>query len=147
MNNRRRTYQSWYDMKRRCLDPTHKDYKHYGGRGILVHPDWSSFGNFINDMGERPDRLTLDRKDNDGNYEKMNCRWASRSQQQNNCRRTRLVTCHGITKSATQWSKFLGVTDGALFHYATYHGLTLEAAISRRCAHQRAINQDNYTRK
>ena len=83
-------YEIWKSMKQRCLNPNNKDYKNYGGRGISVHSTWiNSFSNFINDMGHRPSpELTLDRINNDGNYEPSNCRWTTRVDQANNQRYT-----------------------------------------------------------
>lgn len=80
------TYVSWQKMKSRCRDKSRHNYKHYGGRGICVCERWQKFENFLYDMGERPVGMFLDRIDNDGNYEPMNCQWATRSENERNKR-------------------------------------------------------------
>lgn len=80
-------YNTWANMIQRCTNANRPDYKNYGGRGISVCARWrASFKDFAEDVGERPPGLSMDRIDNNGNYEPGNVRWATRSQQTLNSR-------------------------------------------------------------
>jgi len=74
-------YNSWRMMKERCLNKNHKHYNNYGGRGIVICPQWMEFEAFRSDMGSRPPKMSLDRIDTDGNYEPLNCKWSTRREQ------------------------------------------------------------------
>lgn len=81
-------YHIWQGMRQRCQNPNYHGYKNYGGRGIKVCDRWQSFKNFFEDMGYRPSKLySIDRINNDGNYELSNCRWATKKQQSTNRRK------------------------------------------------------------
>lgn len=104
-------YRSWCHLKERCDNPRCKSYPRYGGRGITYDPRWSIFENFLADMGEKPrGRYSIDRIDNDGNYTKANCRWATDDQQANNTDHTRLLTYVGMTQSVSKWAKQIGMS-------------------------------------
>lgn len=103
------TYLSWQRMKARCLNPNASDYRHYGGRGIMVCERWFKFENFFADLGERPAGLELDRIDTNGHYEPTNCRWVTKRQNARNRRSTVMVTVNGVSRSATEWDEVTGL--------------------------------------
>ena len=76
-----RTYRTWKEMRQRCMNPNSDKWQWYGGRGITICAEWDDFERFLSDMGERPEKMTLDRIDSDGDYCKDNCRWATAKQQ------------------------------------------------------------------
>jgi hypothetical protein len=121
-------------MKQRCFNANHTAYASYGGRGITVCDRWvKSFAAFYQDMGERPDGLTLERINNDGPYELNNCRWASRQEQMLNRRNVREVTIEGEKYKAHILSQLSGLKTDTIIERAQ-QGLTLEQVLdpSRR---------------
>lgn len=100
-------YQIWAAMIQRCGNPSNSAYHNYGGRGVVVCSEWrESFARFLADMGERPGtEYSIDRIDNDGNYEPENCRWATNVEQSSNRRNNRRVTVNGETKTVSEWSR------------------------------------------
>lgn len=116
--NRTPEYSSWHAMKTRCNNATHKAYSRYGGRGISYDPRWDDFQNFIDDMGLKPDpKMELDRIDNDKNYCKENCRWATRKEQTRNRggkRATRLYTYEGKTMCIKDWADYVGISPQSM---------------------------------
>ncbi len=107
--SRTKTYQSWSLMKQRCLNPKNDRYKNYGGRGITFCKRWSNFKNFLEDMGEKPKGLTLERINNNGNYEPSNCKWATPKEQSNNMRRNVLIKFRGKTGTISYWAEKMNI--------------------------------------
>lgn len=104
------THNTWCAMKQRCIDPRHAQFAYYGGRGVSVCDRWAkSFEAFLADMGERPEGMTIERNDPNGNYEPGNCRWATEADQARNRRSTILVTRNGVTKCVKDWCDELGM--------------------------------------
>lgn len=105
-------YRTWYQMILRCDDETCPAYKNYGGRGIQVCSRWkASFEAFLEDMGDKPTpEHSIDRINNDGNYEPSNCRWATQKEQCQNTRWARPIEFNGETLTVTQWAARLGIT-------------------------------------
>jgi hypothetical protein len=105
-----RTYWSWVAMRSRCYNSRASRYERYGGRGIKVCARWlGSFENFLADMGERPVGQTLDRINNDGDYEPGNCRWATPRQQSRHTRTNRMLTSNGETRCISEWVEVTGL--------------------------------------
>lgn len=98
-------YRTWERIVQRCYNPKHVSYQNYGGRGITVCDRWrKSFTNFLLDMGKKPDGYSLDRTDNNGNYEPGNCRWVDFATQCNNRRSNVMLTLINETKTMTEWA-------------------------------------------
>lgn len=108
------TYKVWQGMKKRCQDKNSDRYPFYGGRGIKVCERWELFENFLADMGERPKGKTLERIDNSGDYTPENVKWATRQEQANNRRSSRLLSYNGEVKTTTEWSRITGVNAGTI---------------------------------
>ena len=102
-------YRSWDKIKQRCLNPNNPRYKEWGGRNIKICKQWlgkDGFTNFLKDMGERPTDKTIDRINNDGNYEPSNCRWATRFEQQGNTRRNNKTVGVCWSKAENKWRAY-----------------------------------------
>jgi hypothetical protein len=128
--SRTREYWVWKSMRRRCYSPTDKDYRHYGGRGITVCPEWESFEVFLADMGHKPGpEYSLDRKRNHEGYSKGNCFWATKIEQSNNMRSNRYLVCTGRRQSVSRWAKELGLNHQVI-SYRLDHGYTPEQCLN-----------------
>lgn len=122
-------YGIWGNMLQRCYNPKTKNYHNYGERGITVCQEWHDFKNFIRDMGKRPsNQHSIDRKDNNGNYNKNNCHWATREEQNRNKRTNRNITIDGETKIITDWCNQFG-QQVAVVRQRLKRGLTIKEAL------------------
>lgn len=111
---RSRTYRIWQAMLNRCRNQNVTNYKDYGGRGITVCARWHVYTDFLSDMGECPLGHSIDRKDNDGNYEPGNCIWSTRHTQTRNKRTNRMLTFNGVTKCLKDWAISLGIDQASM---------------------------------
>lgn len=124
-------YKAWGAMLHRCNCESSEVYHNYGGRGIAVCESWRKFENFYADMGPRPTpKHSIDRIDNDGNYEPGNCRWATSKQQHRNKRRTIHLTFRGETKSLMDWAEALGVSHELIRARIRKLGWSVEKALT-----------------
>jgi hypothetical protein len=121
-------YSSWLAMKQRCLNKNFPKYKSYGARGITVSEDWLKFDNFIKDMGQRPPNHTLDRINNDGDYCKENCRWATPKEQSNNRSGLVKLTYKGQEYLISEAAEKFGISRDILY-LRLYKGWPTELAI------------------
>lgn len=109
------SYLSWAAMKSRCYNKKTKAYKYYGGRGIKVCDRWlSSFENFLEDMGERPKNMILERINNNKGYYKNNCKWATWEEQANNRRGNKIINYNGLSLTLPQWARKLHIHKSTL---------------------------------
>ncbi len=124
-------YRTWSGMLQRCKNKKYTKYHLYGGRGITVCERWHKFDNFLVDMGPRPEGLTLDRIDNNGNYEPGNCRWATKKQQARNMRPNIVLTVNGETKLLVEWAEQKGICFNTM-RERIYRGFPPELVISNK---------------
>lgn len=125
------TYNTWADMRKRCYNKNTVNYPAYGGRRITICARWlDDFDAFVEDMGVKPTNKTIDRKNNEGNYELTNCRWASKPVQARNTRANRLITYKGREQPITDVAKLAGMKVRTLTTRLR-RGWTLEQALSR----------------
>jgi len=116
-------------MRQRCLNQTHHVWHLYGGRGIKICEEWSSYQRFLLDMGERPEGKTLDRIDNNGNYEPGNCRWATPFEQAANKRNNKIFVVDGKQIHLSELARQSGIKIQTLSK-RILAGWTVEQAIS-----------------
>ena len=131
MANHRPTYSVYHGMLSRCTNPKNKSFPYYGGKGILVCEQWrASFAAFVADMGQRPDGMTLDRKDSNANYSPENCRWVTLDEQNRNRSSVIHITHNGITDTMTGWARRLSTSPAALHYRIRTLGISPDVAVS-----------------
>lgn len=125
-----RTYRIWVQMRRRCRDPRSSSFCRYGAIGITVCDRWlNSFENFIADMGECPEGMSIERKENSIGYTPDNCKWAT-SEEQNNNRSNNVYLEHdGRRLTVRQWSRELGIS-GSTLHGRLRKGLSVSEILA-----------------
>ncbi len=125
-----KTHIVWQHIIQRCTNPRDKGYSNYGGRGITVCKRWRKFENFLEDMGEVPEGYQIDRINNDGNYCKSNCRWATRKEQNRNTRRNHYITHDGKTQCLSAWAEEFNINYNTLYSRIFRSGWSIEKALT-----------------
>lgn len=133
-NTKNRLYRIWADMKRRCKNSDRPNYKNYGGKGIRVCQEWEnsfdSFREWALNNGYSDD-LSIDRIDNDGNYEPSNCHWATAKEQANNKRNNFLISYKGETRTLAQWCEVFGLERNVVAMRIYRDNIPFEEAIKK----------------
>lgn len=127
-----REYTIWQHMVRRCLNPAFRYYKNYGGRGICIAPQFLNFDAFLAYMGPCPPGMSLDRIDNNGNYEPGNLRWTDMKTQARNTRQNRFITYNGKTQTVAAWAEELKISHGTILSRLDRYKMPLERAMDPR---------------
>lgn len=124
-------YPTWKGMLKRCNDPGDDAYKNYGGRGIQVCHRWTvSFEDFLEDIGNRPNGAMIERKNNHGNYEPSNCKWATATEQVRNRRNTVIVELQGESKPLAEWCEIFNISYKLVHGRIHTCGWSLERALT-----------------
>lgn len=125
-----RIYGIWSGILKRCSDKNHKRYKDWGGRGITVCNKWLTFEGFYEDMGSGyRENLSIDRIDNNANYCKSNCRWATIKEQNRNQRSNRLINYNDKTQCVSAWAEELGIKSHTLWTRLFVYKWSIEQAL------------------
>lgn len=122
-------YKAWLDLRYRCNNKNSSRYSKYGGRGISVCDRWEVFENFLEDMGERPDGMSIDRIDNDKGYSPENCKWSTSSEQACNRSSNTIISFNGISMTSAEWNRHLGGNDSLVYHRLK-RGWSIEKALT-----------------
>ena len=122
----------WHDIKQRCLNSNNRDYKYYGGRGITIYEDWKEYAKFKNWALQSgySDDLTIDRIDENGNYEPQNCRWATRTEQNRNKRSVAKLSYNGDVLTIAEWALKTGIPAKTIYHRIHKAGWNVEEALT-----------------
>jgi hypothetical protein len=124
-------YRVWRGIRGRCLNPKHKQFKDYGGRGITICERWSDFRNFLSDMGSRPSRHhSVHRKDNNGPYDRGNCEWATPKIQARRRRNNRVLYYNGKLLTVAEWAERIGVPPSRILRRLG-RGMSIGRALSK----------------
>lgn len=117
-SNKERLYNIWKGMRQRCNNPNNPSYEHYGGRGISICDEWNDYANFRNWAYANcyDDTLSIDRINNDGNYDPTNCRWVNNEVQTNNQSKNRMIEYNGCKYTMSQLAKELGLSYSSMQH-------------------------------
>ena len=125
-------YHVWRSAKARCHSTTHANYDAYGGRGITMCKEWrEDYMAFLSYMGPKPEGYSLDRIDNNGNYEPGNCRWATPKQQSANLRWNRNLEYNGEIHHIAEWARIVNIHENTLKKRLNL-GWTIEATLTKR---------------
>jgi hypothetical protein len=148
---RTRVYKTWQELRARCKNTDHGEYDYYGGRGITYDPRWEKFENFYEDMGDRPEGMSIDRIDVNGNYCKENCRWATVELQNRNRRKfcnntsgftgVALREHNGNWRAVAFWIDLLGVEKSKSFSEKKYGAGYIQIAANYRKQMIKDLNQ------
>lgn len=127
-----RIFKIWQGIKQRCTNSNYDKYDNYGGRGISICNEWLDFMVFYRWSNENgyTNKLTIDRKNVNGNYEPSNCRWITNKEQQHNKRNNHIITFNNKTQTVTQWAEELGMVANTLITRILKYGWSTERALT-----------------
>ena len=143
-------YSTWLGMRQRCLDKNQSHYKYYGGKGITMCEEWmndySKFYEWSIKNGASKE-LTIDRIDNNGNYEPNNCRWVDSIVQANNKTQNRIIEYNGEKLTLMQWSRKTGIGEGTIRRRIDKYGYTIDEALGFEIHNKKQYDRNNRRKK